>query len=82
MARTTLALPMHSPTSLCCIWSRFEDEASSCSGMRLSLSLNMQGRVAEGRPLLERALAIQEKTLGHNHPDVVAIRDVLEGDDE
>lgn len=35
-----------------------------------------------GRPLLERALVIQEATLGPDHPDVVAIRDVLEGDDD
>jgi centrosomal protein CEP104 len=34
--------------------------------------------VEAGRPLLERALAIQEKALGPDHPDVVAIRDVLE----
>lgn len=36
-----------------------------------------QGRDDIGRPLLERALAIQEKHLGPDHPDVVAIRDVL-----
>jgi centrosomal protein CEP104 len=37
----------------------------------------MQGRDAVGRPLLERALAIQEALLGPDHPDVQAIRDVL-----
>ena len=37
----------------------------------------LQGRDDLGRPLLERALAIQERHLGPNHPDVVAIRDVL-----
>jgi centrosomal protein CEP104 len=37
----------------------------------------MQGRDAVGRPLLERALVIQEKALGPDHPDVIAIKDVL-----
>ena len=41
-----------------------------------------QGQDDEGRPLLERALLIQEKNLGADHPDVVAIRDVLAADDE
>lgn len=41
----------------------------------------MQGHEQEGRPLLERALVIQEATLGADHPDVQAIRDVLEGED-
>jgi hypothetical protein len=36
-----------------------------------------QGRDAVGRPLLERALVIQEKALGPDHPDVIAIKDVL-----
>jgi centrosomal protein CEP104 len=30
-----------------------------------------------GRPLLERALVIQEAAMGPEHPDVIAIRDVL-----
>jgi centrosomal protein CEP104 len=34
-----------------------------------------------GRPLLERALAIQEAALGPDHPDVAAIRDVLASDE-
>ena len=38
---------------------------------------HIQGRDAVGRPLLERALAIQEKALGPDHPDVIAIKDVL-----
>lgn len=42
----------------------------------------MQGRDDVGRPLLERALRIQEAALGPNHPDVVAIRDVLNSEDE
>lgn len=42
----------------------------------------LQGNVEAGRPLLERALVIQEKALGPNHPDVIAIRDVLEDSDE
>ena len=33
-----------------------------------------------GRPLLQRALAIQAAALGEAHPDAVAIRDVLEAD--
>lgn len=43
----------------------------------ISLAMVLQGRDDIGRPLLERALAIQEKHLGPDHPDVVAIRDVL-----
>jgi centrosomal protein CEP104 len=38
------------------------------------------GRDEVGRPLLERALEIQRKNLGDDHPDVVAILDVLSGD--
>ena len=38
----------------------------------------LQGNEAEGRPLLQRALAIQTAVLGPDHPDVAAIRDVLE----
>lgn len=37
-----------------------------------------QGRDDLGRPLLQRALGIQERHLGPDHPDVLAIRDVLE----
>ena len=44
-------------------------------------SLGMQGHEEQGRPLLERALVIQEVALGPDHPDVQAIRDVLEGED-
>ena len=40
------------------------------------------GRHNEGRPLLERAMHIQEKTLGAHHPDVEAIRDVLQSLDQ
>ena len=40
------------------------------------------GRHGEGRPLLERAMAIQEKALGAHHPDVEAIRDVLQSLDQ
>ena len=36
-----------------------------------------QGLNRQGRPLLERALALQEKALGGDHADVAAIRDVL-----
>ena len=36
-----------------------------------------QGNEAVGRPLLERALMIQESALGPDHPDVLAIKDVL-----
>ena len=42
----------------------------------------VQGHDDVGRPLLERALRIQEAALGPEHPDVLAIRDVLEGEDE
>jgi centrosomal protein CEP104 len=37
-------------------------------------------RDAVGRPLLERALAIQTELLGADHPDVMAILDVLNGE--
>ena len=40
------------------------------------------GRHTVGRPLLERAMLIQEKTLGTHHPDVEAIRDVLQSLDQ
>jgi hypothetical protein len=39
-----------------------------------------QGDDDVGRPLLERALVIQEKALGPDHPDVIAIKDVLNSD--
>jgi centrosomal protein CEP104 len=42
-----------------------------------SLLLLFQGHDSVGRPLLERAVAIQEAALGPNHPDVLAIKDVL-----
>ena len=52
------------------------------TGLPPALSLSpgprdAQGHDEVGRPLLERALAIQERALGPEHPDVVAIRDVL-----
>ena len=37
-----------------------------------------QGHNDVGRPLLERALVLQEQALGSDHPDVTAIRDVLQ----
>ena len=42
----------------------------------------MQGRDDLGRPLLQRALRIQEAHLGPDHPDVQAIRDVLLEEEE
>lgn len=36
-----------------------------------------QGLNEKGKPLLEKALALQEKALGPDHADVAAIRDVL-----
>lgn len=50
------------------------------SGLAVSVSSPavLQGNEAEGRPLLQRALAIQTAVLGPGHPDVAAIRDVLE----
>jgi tetratricopeptide (TPR) repeat protein len=47
-----------------------------------SVNSAFQGNDEMGRPLLERALVIQEAHLGLDHPDVVAIRDVLEGEDD
>eukprot|EP00983_Pelagomonas_calceolata_P020298 640661-Pelagomonas_calceolata.AAC.2 len=53
-------------------------------GLRsLFVSANMCASVGDdavGRPLLERALVIQEKALGPDHPDVIAIKDVLNSD--
>ena len=40
-----------------------------------------QGREDAGHPLLRRALAIQTRALGADHPDVVAIREVLDQED-
>ena len=42
----------------------------------------VQGREDLGRPLLQRALRIQEAHLGPDHPDVQAIRDVLMEEEE
>jgi tetratricopeptide (TPR) repeat protein len=33
-----------------------------------------QGRYAEAEPLFKRALAVLEKALGPNHPEVAAVR--------
>ena len=41
-----------------------------------------QGRDDLGRPLLQRALRIQESHLGPDHPDVQAIMDVLLEEEE
>jgi tetratricopeptide (TPR) repeat protein len=35
--------------------------------------LYQQGRYAEAEPLLKRALAIREKALGPEHPEVAAV---------
>ena len=35
-----------------------------------NLASSTQGRYAEAEPLYKRALAIQEKALGPDHPDV------------
>jgi hypothetical protein len=43
----------------------------------LPSSIHTQGNDDIGRPLLERALGIQERALGPDHPDVQAIKDVL-----
>ena len=63
--------------------------AQQCAGQSCAchqhsfVHLNMvQGRDEVGRPLLQRALALQEKLLGPTHPDVVAIRDVLASEDD
>lgn len=42
----------------------------------------VQGRDDIGRPLLQRAYDIQNKALGPNHPDVLAIADVLNSEDD
>lgn len=43
---------------------------------------NLQGRDDVGRPLLQRAYDIQLKALGPNHPDVLAIADVLNSEND
>ena len=45
-------------------------------------NVHMQGRDDIGRPLLQRAYDIQEKALGPDHPDVLAIADVLNSEDD
>ena len=40
-----------------------------------------QGRDEVGRPLLERALEIQRNNLGPDHPDVIAIMEVLNSEE-
>lgn len=52
-----------------------EDYNDTCAFADTALCL--QGRDGVGRPLLERALVIQERALGPDHPDVIAIKDVL-----
>lgn len=47
-----------------------------------SIGDGMQGRDDIGRPLLQRAYDIQNKALGPNHPDVLAIADVLNSEDD
>lgn len=42
----------------------------------------VQGKIDVGRSLLQRALVIQEGALGPEHPDVVAIKDVLDESDD
>lgn len=39
----------------------------------------MQGKYAKAEPLYERSLAIREKSLGLNHPDVAVSRNNLAG---
>ena len=41
------------------------------------MELTNQGRISEAVPLAQRALAIREKTLGLDHPDVVQSLDSL-----
>ena len=53
----------------------------SC-GREIEGGCGIQGHDDLGRPLLERALRIQEKALGPDHPDVMAIRDVLNSEDD
>ena len=56
---------------------------NSCYGAaRCAIRCPVQGRDDVGRPLLQRALALQENLLGPQHPDVIAIRDVLASEDE
>lgn len=51
------------------------------SPTRRRLLMVQEGEERVGRPLLERALAIQEAALGPDHPDAAAIRDVLFGEE-
>lgn len=55
----------------------------ACRRVGLSVQMcGMQGRDDIGRPLLQRAYDIQKKALGPNHPDVLAIADVLNSEDD
>jgi len=66
------------------IWERTQGPKSSDVAHTLTdlavLHLE-QGNDHVGRPLLERALEIQRENLGEDHPDVVAIMEVLQSDD-
>ncbi len=54
---------------------------SHCRSVCPECGCAVQGNDNDGRPLLQKALYIQEAALGPDHPDVQAIRDVLEGED-
>jgi len=66
------------------IWERVQGPNSSDVAHTLTdlavLHLE-QGRDEVGRPLLERALEIQRQNLGDDHPDVIAILEVLESEE-
>ncbi len=67
-----------SPTTgqIRCLAAR-KQESQACARAVAAAGGGAQGNDGVGRPLLERALAIQEKALGPDHPDVIAIKDVL-----
>jgi len=77
--QTEEALPLYQRALA--VWEKVEGEQSVNVAHTLTdmAVIHLEGgRDAAGRPLLERALKIQEGLCGPDHPDVVAIRDVLE----
>jgi len=87
VARVALLWVLRSLWHLCC---RVLEVAAAADVLALMLPLLTrrwllllqvlhleQGNDDVGRPLLERALEIQEKALGPDHADVLAIKDVL-----
>ena len=60
--------------------SRADDELAEARRLNQeAATLYSSGKLAAAIPLVQRALAIQEKALGPDHPDVAASLDALAG---